>query len=99
MTKPKKISKAQLAAVRLYAEYTDRNDGTTFRPGGVRLDTHCALLSRGLLEVASVGELRTVYHTYGYNFGRCRITKGHLESTARFRLTDAGRALLETAKS
>jgi hypothetical protein len=97
MTKPKKISKAQLAAVRLYAEYTDRNDGTTFRV--CRLDTHCALLSRGLLEVASVGELRTVYHTYGYNFGRLRITKGHLESTARFRLTDAGRALLEEVKS
>jgi hypothetical protein len=93
-----KISKAQLAALRVYAEYVSNNDGTTFRPGAVRRGTHRALLSRGLLEVAERGELRTVYHTYGYNFGRLRITKGHLESTARFRLTEAGRAVLaETA--
>ena len=92
-----KISNAQLAALRVYAEYVSDNDGATFRPDGVRLDTHCALLKRGLLEVADRGELRTVHRTYGYNFGRLYITKGHLESTARFRLTEAGHALLAAA--
>ena len=86
MAKP--ISKAQLKAIRVYF---DADGGTSSRL--VRLDTHCALMKRGLLEVADKGELRTVYHTYGYNFGRIRITQGRLESTARFRLTDAGRAV------
>jgi hypothetical protein len=86
-----KISKTQLAALRTYAEYLQKESTT---PRCCRLDTHCALLRRGLLEVAYVGETRTVYHTYAYNFGRLRITKGHLESTARFCLTDAGRAAI-----
>ena len=95
-----KITKPQLAALRAYAECCNDNDGTAYLcPAGVRRDTRCALLKRGLLEVADIGEIRTVYHTYGYNFGRIRITKGHPESTARFRLTDAGRAVLAAANS
>ena len=97
MTKSKQITKAQLAALRVYAEYLRTSDGgTTHRPAAVRLDTHCALLKKGLLEVADRGELRYVQHTYGYNFGRIRITKSHLESTARFRLTAAGLAAAQS---
>lgn len=96
----KQISKAQLTALRVYAEYIRTSDsGTTHRPGAVRLDTHCALLKRGLLEVADLRPPRTVQHTYGYNFGRIRITKSHIECDSRFRLTDAGRELLAAAEA
>jgi hypothetical protein len=93
MTKSQQITKAQLAALHVYAEYLRTSDGgLTHRPAAVRRGTHRALLKKGLLEVADAGELRYVQHTYGYNFGRIRITKSHLESTARFRLTAAGLA-------
>lgn len=101
MTKAKQITKAQLAALRVYAEHAANpsisdSSGATGRPGEVRLDTHCALLKKGLLEVACAGEPQYVQHTYGYNFGRIRITKSHLESTARFRLTAAGLAAVQS---
>jgi len=91
-----KITKTQLAALRTYAEAT--MDGTapllTGRNGSVRSGTHCALMRLGLLEVAVLRPERTEQHTYGYNFGRTRITKSHLVCDSRFRLTDAGRAAI-----
>jgi hypothetical protein len=91
-----KVSKAQLEALRTYADAT--MDGSapclTGRNGSVRSGTHCALLRLGLLEVAVLRPARTEQHTYGYNFGRVRITKSHLVNDSRFRLTNAGRSLL-----
>jgi hypothetical protein len=91
-----KITKTQLAALRTYANAT--MDGTapclTGRNGSVRLGTHCALLRLGLLEVADLRPARTEQYTYGYNFGRNRITRSHLVCDSRFRLTDAGRAAM-----
>lgn len=94
--KAMKLTKSQLAALRRYADAT--MDGTApllTGPGGsVRSGTHCALLRRGLLEVADLRPPRSVQHTYAYNFGRIRITKSHVECDSRFRLTDAGRAAI-----
>ena len=91
-----KISKTQLAALRTYADAT--MDGSapclTGRNGSVRSGTHCALMRLGLLEVADLRPARSEQHTYGYNFGRIRITKSHVVCDSRFRLTDAGRSLL-----
>jgi hypothetical protein len=66
----------------------------TGRNGSVRSGTHCALIRLGLLEVADLRPPVRVQHTYGYNFGRTRITKSHLECDSRFRLTDAGLAAI-----
>ena len=92
MTKANTISQTQLAALRRYDEAT--MDGTApclTGPGGsVRSGTHCALLRMGLLEVAVLRTPVSVQHTYGYNFGRIRITKSHLENDSRFRLDRRG---------
>jgi hypothetical protein len=91
-----KITKTQLAALRTYADAT--MDGSTpcltGRNGSVRSGTHCALMRLGLLEVAVLRPYRTEQYTYGYNFGRNRITKSHVVCDSRFRLTDAGRAAI-----
>jgi hypothetical protein len=100
MTATKKISKAQLDALRVYAEAT--MDGTapclTGRNGSVRSGTHRALMRLELLEVAVLRPARFEQHVYGYNFGRNRITKSHLVCDSRFRLTDAGWAALNGGK-
>jgi hypothetical protein len=91
-----KISKTQLEALRRYSEAT--MDGTapllTGRHGSVRSGTHCSLMRLGLLEVAVLRPDRTEQHTYGYNFGRNRITRSHLVCDSRFRLTEAGLVIL-----